>query len=71
MQVSLDNKTAQKQTGYYHSKSTDMDLYLKLKDKYKYYIPDEMLEMCTNEFHTQVKEGMNICISRYAPKTRT
>ena len=48
-----------------------MDLYLKLKEKYEYYISDEMLEMCAHEFDTQVNEGMNTCISRYAPKTRT
>ena len=30
-----------------------------------------MLVMCAHEFDTQVNEGMNTCIARYAPKTRT
>ena len=67
----LDASVKREQTGYYRSKIEDADLYERLKKKYEYYISKEMLEMCAHEYDTQVNEGMNTCIARYAPKTRT
>ena len=55
---------------YYRSKETDNDLYIALKQAYAKYITKEMLEQCNHNYNTQVNEGMNTSIARYAPKSR-
>ena len=56
--------------GYYRDKKIHDKLYEKLKEGYIKYVTKEMLQQCCHEYDTQVNEGMNTCIARYAPKTR-
>ena len=59
-----------KRKGYYRCKENDKELYNSLYELYKPYIIEERIEQCRHEFETQVNEGMNTCVAKYAPKGR-
>ena len=56
--------------GYYRCKVKDKELYESLCDLYRPYITEERIGQCKHEFETQVNEGMNTCVAKYAPKGR-
>ena len=56
--------------GYYRNKKDDAELYAKLCELYQPYITEEHITQCKHEFDTQVNEGMNTCVAKYAPKNR-
>ena len=56
--------------GYYRCKVKDKELYESLCDLYEPYITEERIGQCKHEFETQVNEGMNTCVAKYAPKGR-
>ena len=63
-------KSERKRKGYYRCKEKDKELYNSLCELYKPYITEERIEQCQHEFETQVNEGMNTCVAKYAPKGR-
>ena len=46
-------------------------LYAKLCELYEPYIIEERITQCKHEFDTQVNEGMNAFVAKYAPKIGT
>ena len=56
--------------GYYRNKKDDAELYAKLCELYQPYITEERITQCKHEFDTQVNEGMNTSVAKYAPKNR-
>ena len=65
-----DMKSDCNRMGYYRCKVKDKELYEKLCELYKPYITEERIKQCQHEFETQVNEGMNTCVAKYAPKGR-
>ena len=65
-----DVSSEQKKKGYYRCKEKVRELYNSLCELYKPYITEERIEQCQYEFETQVNEGMNTCVAKYAPKGR-
>ena len=65
-----DGKSDRNRMGYYRCKVKDKELYEKLCVLYQPYITEERIEQCRHEFETQVNEGMNTCVAKYAPKGR-
>ena len=65
-----DMKSNCNRMGYYRCKVEDKELYEKLCELYKPYITKERIKQCRHEFETQVNEGMNTCVAKYAPKGR-
>ena len=65
-----DMKSDRNRMGYYRCKVEDKELYEKLCELYKPYITKERIKQCRHEFETQVNEGMNTCVAKYAPKGR-
>ena len=56
--------------GYYRCKTEDGELYETLCELYGPYITTERITQCKHEFDTQVNEGMNTCVAKYAPKNK-
>ena len=65
-----DGKSEQNRAGHYRCTIEDKELYETLCDLYKPYITKDRIEQCRHEFETQVNEGMNTCVAKYAPKGR-
>ena len=52
------------------NKKDDAELYAKLCELHALYITEDRITQCKHEFDTQVNEGMNTYVAKYAPKNR-
>ena len=56
--------------GYYRYNTDDAELYAKLCELYEPSITEERITQCKYEVDTQLNEGMNTYVAKYAPKNR-
>ena len=50
--LSADEKSERMKSGYYRSKTEDLDIYNELKEKYAFYTTEEKIKQCKHEFDT-------------------
>ena len=60
-----------KERGYYRSKTTHYNAYMKINDALKKFLTDENLRMIHHPHNTQSNEALNKSVSAYAPKHKT
>ena len=67
-EVPVDSKSERSKQGYYRCMTNDADLFEAMEEKYSKYISKTYLEHCIHSFNTQMNEGMNNSVAKYAPK---
>ena len=56
---------------YYRNKEKDAALYDMMKNAYATFQRKEVLMQSMHTYSTQLNEGMNLAVAKYAPKTKT
>ena len=69
IKLTIPTQAEREREGCYRSIEKYGELYKVLEAKYKAYITRKQLQQYCHEYNTHKNEGMNTCVTKYAPKT--